>query len=87
MDAVVRIDFELRWSMPVYVLSDDGTEQPIFGPHDALRYLREYSAQGPTGTYQLAIDACERCMNREIDRALARAVFVVAYTNFAMLRM
>lgn len=86
MDAVVRVDFELRWNMPVYVLSNDGTEHPIFGPHDALRYLRECSQAGPMANYQLAIDACERCMTREIDRAVARAVFVVAYTNFAMLR-
>lgn len=87
MDAVVRVDFELRWNMPVYVLGDDGTEQPIFGPHDAIRYLRDCSAREPNDNYKLAIDACERCMNREIDRALARAVFVVTYTNFAMLRM
>lgn len=87
MDAVVRVDFELRWSMPVYVLNTDGAEQPIFGPHDALRYLRDRSAAGPSGNYQMAINACERCMNREIDRALARALFVVAYTDYAMLRM
>lgn len=87
MDAVFRVDFEMRWSMPVYVLGDDGTEQPIFGPHDALRYLRDCSTRGATCNYELAIDACERCMNREIDRALARAVFVVAYTDYAMLRM
>lgn len=87
MDAVIRVDFELRWSMPVYVLDHDGAEHPIFGPHDALRYLHECSATGPVIHYQLAIDACERCMAREIDRAVARAVFVVAYTNHAMLRM
>lgn len=87
MDAIVRVDFELRWSMPVYVLSDDGAEQPIFGPHDALRYLRDCSARAPVGNYELAIDACERCMSREIDRALARALFVSAYTNYTMLRM
>lgn len=87
MDAVVRVDFELRWNMPVYVLCDDGAEQPIFGPHDALRYLRACSATGPTASYELAIDACERCMSREIDRALARALFVSAYTNHRMLRM
>lgn len=87
MDAVFRVDFELRWNMPVYVLHDDGSEQPIFGPHDALRYLRESAATGPKENYELAVDACERCMNREIDRALARALFVVAYTNLAMMRM
>jgi len=87
MDAVFRVDFELRWNMPVYVLSDDGTEQPIFGPNDAIRYLRESSSNGPTENYRLAMEACERCMNREIDRALARALFVVAYTDYAMMRM
>jgi hypothetical protein len=87
MDAVFRVDLELRWNMPVYVLSEDGTEQPIFGPNDALRYLRECSMTGPTDNYRLAMDACERCMNREIDRALARALFVVAYTNIAMMKM
>ncbi len=87
MDAVVRVDFELRWSMPVYVLSDDGAEQPIFGPQEALRYLRACSVNSPVANYTLAIDACERCMNREIDRALARALFVNAYTNYTMLRM
>ena len=87
MNAVFRVDFELRWNMPVYVLCDDGSEQPIFGPNDAIRYLREWSSKRPADNYQLAMDACERCMNHEIDRALARALFVVAYTNFAMMRM
>ena len=87
MDAVVRVDFELKWNLPVYVRGENGNEQPIFGTHEALRYLREYAAMGPTANYQLAIDACERCMTREIDRAVARALFVTVYTNYAMLRM
>ncbi|MGE7367984.1 hypothetical protein ACQKKX_02800 [Neorhizobium sp. NPDC001467] len=73
--------------MPVYVLDDDGAEQPIFGPKGALRYLRDCAGKGPIDEYRLAINACERCLNQEIDRALARALFVNAYTDYAMLRL
>lgn len=79
----VRGDVEPRWSMPVYVLSDDGSELPLLGPSDALRYLSFH--QDMRAEFPIVIDACERCAKRELDISISRALFVKAYTRHALL--
>lgn len=75
---------EPRWSMPVYVLADDGSEIPLLGPSDALRYL--HSHEDMMAEFPIVADACERCADRKLDSAISRALFVKAYTRHALLR-
>lgn len=79
----VRRGSETRWSMPVYVLGNDGSEIPILGPTEALTFL--LSNEGLSAEFPVVKDACERCVENKLDSAVARALFVKAYTRHALL--
>lgn len=86
MPVVVKVDFAIRWNLPVYVIGGDGSELAISGPKAGLAYLKTRCdfACGPR--YRRAMLACVLAMRCRMEPGTARKYFVAAYTECVMLK-
>lgn len=77
--AVIKVNFETEWELPVWVRRDGLNDHAIDGPKEALRYMRSDFPRRSGELYWNAIDACYSALRNRGDPERARAYFIAAW--------
>ncbi|MGR9170628.1 MULTISPECIES: DUF982 domain-containing protein [Rhizobium] len=75
---IIRIEFRIRWKVPVYVAVGDEPTRKISGPQDALQYLSDNRAIQTGFPYWRARHRCYDALKGLITSEEMRDDFIAA---------
>lgn len=87
MTSLIRIDFALRWTVPVYVRDRMEVLVPVIGPSAALRFLLSDFLICHGEKYRPALTACRLAVRNRAAPSHARLCFVDAYVEYMEMRV
>lgn len=81
MHNVTKIGFDLRWSKPVYVGTNDELDGTLLGPGDAIRWMQRNFRYKHGLLYWRAHSLCYEALTGTLHHDFARQPFVDAWVE------
>jgi hypothetical protein len=78
MTDVIPVLFGARWRIPVCLVQQKRVRH-IFGPAEAIRYMRTCFNDQSSPAYSRAVEVCFAALRCEADPDVARSFFLAAY--------